>query len=325
MHNKDLAGMINNCNSIKLNNDTRINAKPFIKWAGGKTQLLDELEVRLPKKTIKEGTIESYIEPFVGGGALFFFLKRKYNVRKAYLFDINKEIVIGYKVVKYNPERLINVLQKLEEEYLSCDSERRKEYYYSIRDIYNRQMLGFDYENYNEIWIKRASYLIFLNKTCFNGLFRQNKKGEFNVPHGRYKNPNICDRENLIEVHNALRDTEIFCGDFMEAESYIRNNSLVYFDPPYRPLNVTSNFTNYSKEGFEEEDQKRLAEFYKAMDRKGAFLILSNSDPRNHDRNDVFFDKLYDGFSIDRVKANRHINCDAAKRGWVKELIIKNY
>lgn len=324
MHNRNLAEEIHSRSSIRYS-DTGISAKPFIKWAGGKTQLLDELDARLPKKNVKEGIIESYIEPFVGGGALFFFLKRKYRIKKAYLFDINREIIVGYKVIKYNPMGLINELKELHKEYLSYDIVRRKEYYYKIRKIYNKQMQKFNFENYNDTWTKRASYLIFLNKTCFNGLFRQNKKGEFNVPHGRYKNPNICDAENLIEVHRALQDTEIFCGDFMESESFIRENGLVYFDPPYRPLSTTSSFTNYSKEGFGEEDQRRLADFYKAMDRKGAFLILSNSDPRNHNGNDDFFDQLYNGFNIGRVKANRHINCDAAKRGQVNELIITNY
>ncbi|NLO26063.1 MAG: DNA adenine methylase [Clostridiales bacterium] len=324
MRNRDLTQIINACNSTRFIN-TGINAKPFMKWAGGKTQLLDELDARLPESIVKEGTIESYVEPFVGGGALFFFLKRKYLVKKAYLSDINKEIMLGYKVIKYNPEGLISELERIQKEYLDRDNERRKEYYYSIRNIYNKQMQGFDYENYANSWIKRASYLIFLNKTCFNGLFRQNKKGEFNVPHGRYKSPNICDWRNINEVHKALRDTKIFCGDFTKAEKFIQMNSLVYFDPPYRPLNTSSGFTSYSKEGFEEEDQKRLADFFRAMDRKGAFLLLSNSDPRNNDRHDDFFDKLYDGFKIERVKANRHINCDAGKRGRVNELIIKNY
>ena len=194
-----------------------------------------------------------------------------------------------------------------------------------IREKYNRQAERFSFEEYNEDWVKRASYLIFLNKTCFNGLFRQNKKGQFNVPHGRYKNPNICDSENIMEVNKALKNTEVLCGDFTETEDFIKKNSLVYFDPPYRPLNSTSSFTGYFKEGFDDYDQQRLAAFFKSMDTKGAYLILSNSDPRNHNEYDDFFDKLYEGYNIERVKANRHINCDGNKRGQINELIIRNY
>jgi len=303
----------------------KVNAKPFIKWAGGKTQLLEELEARLPKAVLENKTIESYIEPFVGGGALFFFLKREYTVKKAYLCDINREVIIGYKVIQNNPIELINQLETLQNEYINRSKDGRKDYFYMIREKYNSQVQRFNFEKYNEDWVKRASYLIFLNKTCFNGLFRQNKNGQFNVPHGRYKNPNICDRENIMEVNRALKNTEVLCGDFMETEDFIQENSLVYFDPPYRPLNATSSFTGYFKEGFDDNDQQRLATFYKSMDTKGAYLILSNSDPRNHNECDDFFDRLYEGFNIERVKANRHINCDGNKRGQINELIIRNY
>jgi len=186
-------------------------------------------------------------------------------------------------------------------------------------------MEHFDYENYNMEWIERAKYLIFLNKTCFNGLFRQNSKGEFNVPFGRYKNPKICDRENIIEVHKALKDTRVFCNDFTESGKYIREGSFVYFDPPYRPLNKTSNFTSYSKDGFNDEDQKRLADFFEEQDKKGAYLLLSNSDPKNEDHDDDFFDNLYKNYYIERISAKRYINRDASKRGEINEIIVRNY
>lgn len=317
--------LLNYCSLVFRSCDNSINAKPFVKWAGGKTQLIEEIAARLPQKIKNEKTIECYVEPFVGGGALFFFLKREYAVKKAYLCDINREKIIGYKVIQNNPKELINQLELLQEEYLSRTKDKRKDYYYLIREKYNSQAQRFNFKEYNEDWIKRASYLIFLNKTCFNGLFRQNKKGQFNVPHGRYKNPNICDRENILEVSKALKDTEVFCGDFMEAESFIKKNSLVYFDPPYRPLNATSSFTGYSKEGFDDYDQKRLAAFFRSMDKKGAYLILSNSDPKNYNECDDFFDRLYGGFNIERVRANRYINCDGNKRGPINELIIRNY
>jgi len=302
-----------------------INAKPFLKWAGGKTQLLDELIKRLPATVKNTYTIDSYVEPFVGGGAMFFYLKNKYDIKKSYLFDINRELIAGYKVIQNNHRQLIIRLKEIEKEYLDKTDEERKEYYYKIRHTYNKQMLDFDYENYNNEWIERASYLIFLNKTCYNGLFRQNKKGEFNVPHGSHKNPSICCTENIIEVHKALKDTEIFCADFTEAGEYIKKGSFVYLDPPYLPLNHTSSFTSYSKENFIEKDQLRLAKFFKKMDKRGAYLMLSNSDPKNEDPTNDFFDKLYEKYIIDRVLASRMINCKGSRRGLISELIITNY
>ncbi len=308
----------------RLSNDV-VNARPFLKWAGGKTQLLDELYKRLPLSLIESGEIERYVEPFVGGGAFFFFLKRNFKIKEAYLLDINKELMIGYKVVQRNVDELIRELSIMQEMYVKLSEEGRKDFYYKIRDEYNRQKEGFDYFNYNFDWIKRAAYLIFLNKTCFNGLYRLNRKGEFNVPFGKYKNPVICDADNLIEVNRALRDTEIICADFEESKKYIRQNTLVYLDPPYRPLNNTSNFTSYNEEGFDDYDQIRLANFFKEMDNIGAFLMLSNSDPKNENQEDDFFDRLYEGFVIERVKAKRCINSNADKRGDINELIIRNY
>lgn len=302
-----------------------INAKPFLKWAGGKTQLLGELTKRLQKYIKDSKFIDSYIEPFVGGGAMFFYLKRNFNVKNAFLFDINKELIIGYKVIQKDHRELINQLNMIGTEYLSKTDEKRKEYYYKIRDKYNKQMPDFDYKNYNKGWVERASYLIFLNKTCFNGLFRQNKSGEFNVPHGRYKNPKICCSENIIEANKALKNTEIFYDDFTKSEKYIEEESFVYLDPPYRPLSTTSSFTDYAKEGFDDEDQKRLSRFFKKMSQRGAYLMLSNSDPKNENPEDDFFDKLYKKYKIERVLASRIINCKGNGRGQINELIITNY
>jgi len=301
------------------------NAKPFLKWAGGKTQLLDELYKRLPSSLIQSGEIERYVEPFVGGGAFFFFLKRNFKIKESFLIDINKELIIGYKVIQNNVNELIDELSSMEEKYLKLSEEQRKDFYYNIRDEYNRQKDNFDYVNYNLDWVKRAADLIFLNKTCFNGLYRLNKKGEFNVPFGKYKNPTICDADNLIEVSKALENTEVICADFEESKKYIHKNTLVYLDPPYRPLNNTSNFTSYNENGFDDDDQRRLAQFFKEMDKKGAYLILSNSDPKNEDVDDNFFDELYAGFIIERVKAKRYINSNGDKRGDISELIIRNY
>lgn len=314
----------NLAHTIKLK-DNSVNAKPFLKWAGGKSQLIPELSSRLPKAIIDEGVINSYIEPFVGGGAFFFYLKSKYQINKAYLFDINKELIVCYKVLQSNPKELITHLTTLEMEYKDKNEDERRDYYYKIREKYNFQINTFDYNNYGTSWIERAAFMIFLNRTCFNGLFRQNRNGEFNVPYGRYKNPKICDIDNIKKVNLALRNTDIICGDFSKSIKYVDYRSLVYFDPPYRPLNPTSSFTSYSKEEFTDEDQKRLAEFYKELDKKGAYLILSNSDPKNQDPNDNFFDDLYKGFVIERVNAKRLINCDPNRRGEIKELIIRNF
>ena len=310
---------------VNMGNDNDFSVKPFLKWAGGKTQLLDEFDRRLPSKIKGTKIIKKYIEPFIGGGAMFFFLKRKYDIKKSFLFDINPELIIAYKVIQENHKALLDRLSEIKHHHLQKSEDMRKEYYYQIRDRYNKQIKNFNYSSFNDEWIERATYLIFLNKTCFNGLFRHNKRGEFNVPFGRYKNPSIYDEENIIKVNKALKNTEIFCGDFTCSREYIQKDSFVYFDPPYRPLNRTSNFTGYSKDGFFDEDQIRLARFFEEANKKGAYLMLSNSDPKNKDVNDHFFDDLYKNYSINRIPAKRHINSDASKRGEISELIITNY
>jgi DNA adenine methylase len=299
--------------------------RPFLKWAGGKTQLLLELEKRLPQSVLEDRVIENYVEPFVGGGAMFFFLKSNYCLKNSYLMDINPELIMAYLVVQNDLNKLIHLLEDMESEHLKKDEDGRKENFYSVRAEYNLQMASVDNEKYGDEWIQRTAFLIFLNKTCFNGLFRMNSKGEFNVPFGRYANPKICDEVNLQSVHEALKKTELLCADFTQADKFIEEGSLVYLDPPYRPLNNTSHFTGYSREGFSDEDQNKLAEFYKKMDKKGVNLILSNSDPKNHNKNDNFFDKLYEGFIIERVPAKRNINSNTSRRGEIKELIIRNY
>lgn len=300
-------------------------AKPFLKWVGGKTQLLNELEDELPEHIRTSGTIEKYIEPFIGGGALFFYLKSRYRVKKAYLIDNNKDLIVAYKVMQNNPKELIEKLQRIQCRYLKNDAEERTEFYYKIRTKYNKQKENLHYNDYNEGWIKRTAYLIFLNKTCFNGLFRLNSKGEFNVPHGKYKNPKIADKENIYEVNQALKGAVILCADFTQCGKYANKGTLLYFDPPYRPLSITSMFTGYTKDGFNDADQVRLAELYRELARKDAYLVLSNSDPTNENKKDLFFEKIYNGFNIRKVLANRMINCNGQSRGQIKELLIANY
>jgi len=308
-----------------LFNEDTFSTKPFLKWAGGKGQLLNDIERRLPSKMRNSKKIIKYVEPFVGGGAVFFYLRNNYQIKEATLFDINRELIIGYQVIKNNPKELIKKLSTLEKEYHQKEESDRKEFFYSIRDEYNDQLKSFDYQNYNDEWIQRAVYLIYMNKTCFNGLFRLNSKGEFNVPFGKYKNPKICDKENVLQVHQALQEVTILCGDFSLARNYIQKDSFVYFDPPYRPLSSTANFTDYSKDGFSDDEQKRLADFFKDMDKQGAHLMLSNSDPKNENPEDNFFDDLYKNFKIERVKAKRAISCKGSGRGEITELLITNY
>lgn len=302
-----------------------LKARPFLKWAGGKTQLLNELSKRLPKDIKQSQTIKRYCEPFVGGGAFFFFLKNHYEIKESILIDLNEELILAYKVIQSQHEKLIDSLKKIERNYLEKNDEERKKFYYKIRSLYNKQMYNFDYKKENKQRVERTKYLIFLNKTCFNGLFRLNSKGEFNVPFGRYKNPTICDEKNLKEVHRALKDVTVISDDFEKANMYIKKETFVYFDPPYKPISSSSYFTSYSKEGFTDSDQKRLSQFYKKMDKGNAYLLLSNSDPKNEDPENNFFDKLYKKFTIERIDANRFINCDPKGRGSIKELIIKNY
>ncbi|MCK9298627.1 DNA adenine methylase [Methanoculleus sp. YWC-01] len=299
-------------------------ARPFLKWAGGKAQLLDAFTQRVPRE-LAEGTLPVFVEPFMGGGAVYFHFNSIFGFRECHLFDINAELVLAYSVVKNNVSSLIGYLREVEDEFLSKDEPRRRDYYYAMRDAFNREREEIYFGRYGEEWIERAGQFIFLNRTCFNGLYRVNSRGAFNVPFGRYKNPRILHEEVLRADSIALRNTTIHLGDFTQSEPCISQDSFVYFDPPYRPLNRTSSFTQYSKNRFSDEEQRRLAAFYARCDAQGARLMLSNSDPKNVDPEDRFFDDLYAGYRVDRVPARRAINCDGTKRGEIHELIVTNY
>ena len=291
-------------------------AKPFLKWAGGKGQLLDIFDKMFPQELI-EGKIKTYIEPFVGGGAVLFHILQNYKIEKAYINDINKELINCYRCIKADVEEVIKPLSILENKYLS--SEDRAKYFYNVRERYNQIHLNghFDYE--------KCADFIFLNHTCFNGLYRVNKEGKFNVPHGKYKNPLICDKENLRLCSQLLQKVEISFGDYRQALSNANKDSFVYFDPPYRPLIENNSFVNYDKSGFDDNDQIELSQNYKKLDKQNCLLMLSNSDPKNTNENDNFFDDLYKGFSIERVYAKRMINCQASKRGNITEIVVMNY
>ena len=309
-----------------LRYDTNVGSKPFLKWAGGKSQLIPTLESNFPNEIKKYRKIDKYFELFIGGGALFFYLMNNYNIKEAYINDINPELILTYNVIKNNPEELIKLLNVLQEEYLPLDQEKRKDFYLKIRKEYNDKLENFDFKNYSKEHITRASQVIFMNKTCFNGLFRLNKKKEFNVPHGKYKNPLICDEKNIISVSKTLKKTNLILNsNYNESEELIDENSFVYLDPPYRPISSKSSFTTYAGFEFTDEHQIELGNFYKKISNKGAKVILSNSDPKNEDPNDNFFDDLYNDFTIKRVKAKRSINSNGKKRGQINEILVKNY
>ena len=292
--------------------------RPFVKWAGGKGSLIPQITKYYPFE-LKNGRIEKYVEPFVGGGAVLIDILQKYEVQEAYAFDINKDLINCYNVIKFNVEDLIQKLEKKEKEFLSLDNEKRKNYFYDVREEYNSYVLD------AEPNVKRASEFIFLNRTCFNGLYRVNRNGKFNVPFGKYKNPTICDSSNLRNLSKLIKDVLFEYGDYKKSEEIIDRNTFVYFDPPYRPLSDTSGFTSYTKEDFNDEKQKELAEYFNLLSTRNAKLMLSNSNPKNVDSNDNFFEDIYRGFNINEVSAKRMINSNSEGRGEISELLITNY
>lgn len=292
-------------------------AKPFIKWAGGKTQLLAQFDRVLPSE-LHEKNEFTYIEPFVGGGAMLFHMLQKYpNIGRAIINDINPNLIRAYRVVKNTPDLLIAKLDLLQSEFRQLIGENaRKEYFLSVRESFNMEQHD-DIEN--------TAMFIFLNRTCFNGLHRVNSKGYFNVPFGKYVNPTICDDVLIMEDSRALQNVEILCGDYSQIETYTDKNAFIYFDPPYRPLSTTSSFTSYSKENFDDTEQIRLANFFTKLSQKGCKMMLSNSDSRAINPGDTFFEDLYGDFSIDRVYASRSVNSNPTKRGKLTEILVRNY
>ena len=307
-----------------MNGNNEILAKPFLKWAGGKGQLLHQFFSFYPRE-LKMGEIENYYEPFIGGGAVFFDVVQKFRIKNAFLYDINKELILTYRVIQKDVLGLTEYLQLIQEEYFRLNELKQREYFYATRATFNHNRLITDFDNYSENWIPRAAQIIFLNKTCFNGLFRFNSKGEFNVPAGKYRNPKILNRENLLKVSEILKIATIENADFVTVENGIKENSFIYFDPPYRPLNATSSFTAYSKNKFDDEEQIKLAHLFSRLNDKGIKMMLSNSDPKNNDSNDNFFDELYRNFNIRRIPATRMINSNAAKRNAINEIVVTNY
>ncbi|MDD2648699.1 MAG: DNA adenine methylase [Eubacteriales bacterium] len=303
---------------ITTRHDAGKAAKPFLKWAGGKGQLIKNIEKYYPFSCAE---ITKYAEPFVGGGAVLFDVLNKHDINEVYINDINPDLINAYRIIRDDINGLIAKLSVMQEEYQSAGTEQRKE-------LYSAQRLRF-----NEIKaspkpatdVERAALIIFLNKSCFNGLYRVNRKGMFNVPIGAYKKPLICDENNLRAVSDKLRNVRIVCGDYKDSAEFIDKHTFVYFDPPYRPLTDTASFTAYSENQFNDEKQIELADFAGKISKRGAKVLISNSDPKNADSSDDFFDKLYSSYRIERVEAARMINCNSEARGKIKELLISNY
>lgn len=266
---------------------------PIVKWVGGKRQLMFELIKNMPK------SYNRYFEPFIGGGALFFELQPE----QAYISDMNEELINLYSVVRDNVYELIKDLSK---------HEVSKEYFLEIRNIDRT-------EQYTELSdVERASRFIYLNRTCFNGMYRVNSQGQFNVPFGHYKNPRIIDENNLLNCSELLKKTEIKCADFSEILTKVKKGDLVYFDPPYVPLNETSSFTSYTKDGFDINMQFKLRDVCDELDNKGVKFMLSNSDTK-------LVNELYENYNIKKVFASRQINANADGRGKITEVLVRNY
>ncbi len=295
-----------------------IEAKPFLKWAGGKGQLLSQLSEHLPERISKEPF--TYIEPFVGGGAMLFYMLQHFNnIRKAIINDVNEDLILTYRIIKDDVETLIANLERLEKEYLAItDQDKRSQLFYEVREKYN-QHIGDS--------IERASQLLFLNKTCFNGLFRVNKKGYFNVPFGKYANPTICNAKQLRADSQLLQSAqvEICLGDYAQTLKHIDGLTFVYLDPPYRPLDATSSFTAYAKGDFNDDDQRALAAFCHQLSERECLWMESNADCSAKNPEDTFFEDLYKEYRIERVYASRFINANPEKRGKLTELVIRNY
>lgn len=294
-----------------------VRLKPFLKWAGGKSQLLDEIKKYY---RFSNSEVTKYAEPFIGGGAVLFDILSVYDLEEVYISDINADLINTYKVIRDNIDELIIFLKKLSNDFLPLDMSARKECYLTKRKLFN----SIDSSDSSKSVLK-ASLMIFLNKTCFNGLFRVNKKGYFNVPMGVYKNPLICDEDNLRAISEKLQNVTIVCGDYKQSADFIDSHTFVYFDPPYRPITKTASFTAYTSQSFNDENQIELANFVSLLDKKGAKIVVSNSDPKNSDCTDNFFDEIYSSCSIKRVEATRMINSKSDGRGKIKELLISNF
>ncbi len=281
--------------------------KPFLKWVGGKTKLLSYIEKNLPKELKKRKF--NYVEPFLGGGAVFFHLVQKFNIEKAHLNDINNKLINTYKDVRDKTPELIQKLKKLETDYYG--SSRKKVFFLEQRAKFNSL----------EKSVQKSAIFIFLNKTGFNGMYRENSQGEYNIPFGQMKDPVICNKDLLEKTSKLLKDKDIvFSSKSFEKLIITETDTFYYLDPPYRPISTTSSFTDYTKSVFNDKTQLSLKKYCDKIDKNGSFFMQSNSYSE-----DGFFQKLYQNRKINNLKVMRTISADGSKRSKAKEIIIRNY
>lgn len=292
---------------------------PVLKWAGGKSRLYKHIQSTLPKELI-EGKVNKYYEPFFGGGAVFFNLIQNFRFEQCTLSDINEELILFYLVVKNDVSKLINYADKYLQQYSALSQLDQEKFYYDLRETYNIERFNIDYNDYSEMHIPRAAQMLFLNKTCYNGIYRQNSIGKFNTPFGKVYIPSVLRKDNLINVSNIFKYVEIKCADFQEiCENILGSESFVYLDPPYK-----DNFTNYYKTAFSNEDQVRLANVFKELDNRKALLMMNNSSLKGIKGVDPV-ENYYKEFKIEYLNSCSTISSDMSKRKKINEIIITNY
>lgn len=302
-----------------MGNDINQQAKPFIKWVGGKRQLLPKIAELLPKDLGTHTT--TYVEPFLGGGAVLFHILNHYDMKKIWAGDLNRELIFTYQTIQQNPNQLIKQLGDIEKEYKTTNPEKQTQIFYDKRNQYNTLK-----QEQNPDPTTIATLFIFLNKTGFNGLYRVNKKGEYNVPHNRNPNPLILDKENLANVHNKTQNVTFYHDTYEHPQTLINNNTLIYVDPPYRPLTPTAAFTKYTHNDFNDTHQTQLITHLKTLANKGSKILYSNSDPKNINPDDNFFDNQLNTWgTIHRVQATRKINSNPNGRNPISEILFENY
>ena len=289
-------------------------AFPFVKWVGGKRQLLNKIRSYYPFQQYPN--INKYAEPFVGGGAVLFDILNTFPLKEVYISDLNEDLILTYKTIRDNPNDLIELLSIYQQEFLTYPIVEQGYYYTDKKEKYN---------SLKSLTIEKAALFIFLNKTCFNGLYRVNKNGEFNAAIGTCNSPVICDKENILSVSSKLQSIEIVAADYHACRSFVDENTFVYLDPPYRSLSRVTNTVRYTTDPFNHQEQLKLADFFMDLDFTGAKLLMSNSNPKNTDTHDDFFETTYENFIIHTVNAKRSINSNPYGRGTVSELLISNY
>jgi len=303
---------------VVKNNQQKLKVtKPFVKWAGGKGSLVKHLSAHLPDNFRDKRNV-TYVEPFVGGGAMLFYMLTHFtNIRRVVINDINEDLIFCYKLIKNTPQTLIEQLKRIANEYLQLSNmDEKSRYYYKVRDKYNSK------ETIDE---EKAAYFMFLNKTCFNGLYRVNTCGKFNVPFGKYKNPTICDDKLILADHELLKKVDIYAGDYSEIMRFLgKGYNYIYIDPPYRPLSGTAYFKEYSHNVFDDKEQEKLKIFCDIMTARGCKIMQSNSNSMDDD-GESYFAKLYQGYHITQIEAHRYINAHVGKRNKETELLIMNY